>query len=82
LAHFEGFWVPSVSKYGNLCTDALSGYLVTTRKCVSGSQSNAGEPSGFARRHCFESMAIVFAIDVACILISVLQSYLPKAGFL
>ena len=42
-------------------------------------QSSAGEPSGFARRHCFESMAVVFAIDGACLPASVRLAYSPHA---
>ena len=42
-------------------------------------QSRGGEPSGFARRPCFESMAIVFAIDGACLLDSVRLAYSPHA---
>ena len=43
------------------------------------SQSRDGEPSGFARRPCFESMTIVFAIDGACLPTSVRRAYLPHA---
>ena len=42
-------------------------------------QSSAGEPSGFAPRHCFESMAVVFAIDGACSPASVRLAYSPHA---
>jgi hypothetical protein len=42
-------------------------------------QSSVGEPSGFARRHCFESMAVVFAIDGACLPASVRLAYSPHA---
>ena len=40
-------------------------------------QSNAGEPSGLGRRNCFEPMAIVFAIGVACIATRVRPEYSP-----
>ena len=42
-------------------------------------QSSVGEPSGFARRHCFESMAVVFAIDGACLPVSVRLAYSTHA---
>ena len=42
-------------------------------------QSKGGEPSGFARLPCFESMAVVFAIDGACLLMSVRLAYSPHA---
>ena len=42
-------------------------------------QSSAGEPSGFALRHCFESMAVVFAIDGARLPASVRLAYSPHA---
>ena len=37
------------------------------------------EPLGFVRGPSFESMAIVFAIDGACLLTSVRRAYLPHA---
>ena len=43
-------------------------------------QSRGGEPSGFARRPCFESMAVLFAIDDACLPTSVRRAYLPHAA--
>ena len=42
-------------------------------------QRKVREPLGFARRHWFESMAGVFAIDGACITVSVLLAYSPHA---
>ena len=42
-------------------------------------QSSAGERSLKARRHCFESMAVVFAIDGACLPASVRLAYSPHA---
>ena len=42
-------------------------------------QSSVGEPSGFAHRHCFESMAVVFAIDGACLPAGVRLAYSPHA---
>ena len=51
----------------------------TPQKREPRAQSSAGEPLGFARRHCFESMAVVFAIDGACLPASVRLAYSPHA---
>ena len=71
ILYFASFGVPSGSKIDDLCTDGQKRASFAPQKCKPKAQSKAGEPSGLALRLCFESMAVVFTIDGACILTSI-----------
>ena len=79
IVYFASFGAPSGSKTDDLCTDGQKRASFAPQKCKPKAQSKAGEPSGFAHRLCFESMAIVFAIDVACLLDSTCLAHSSSA---